>query len=67
MKNFFEAILKYIRFYPDAKLCFIYTLKAKSKDGSKLIVHTQDKRFVKKFKHDKEVEIKRKLVCRTLY
>lgn len=67
MKNIFQAVLKYLRTYPDSKLCFIYTLKSKDKYGSTIIVYTQDKKYVKRFKYNKAIVIKRKLMCRTLY
>ena len=67
MTNFLAAILKFIQFYPDAKLTFIYRLTIRNKDGSKTEIYTQDRKFVRLCKRKEDVKIKRKLMCRTLY
>lgn len=67
MKEVLSALFLFLRRFPDAQLLIVYQLIFKNKDGSKSTVYTKNKKLVKKFKHDKSTQIKRKLICRTLY
>lgn len=62
MTNFWTAIVKYLRWYPDAKLVFIYEI---TYDDNKII--TVDKRFARRYKFIRGAKIERKLICRTLF
>lgn len=67
MKSFFQALFKYIQYFPDAKLFISYRLRFIEDDGNRYTVFTIDKKFVKQYKNSKNVTIERNLICRTLY
>lgn len=65
MRNFLLALLKYIEYHPKAELYFIYKIKSRLKNGELAVTYTKDKRLAHRYKKDSDVEVSRKLMCRT--
>lgn len=66
MKPFVLALYKYLLYYPNARLQFIYRIESVKKAGEFAITFTQHRGIARRFKKQSDVKVQRKLVCRIL-
>lgn len=64
MKNSILALIKFAKYFPAAKLHYIYIITGIEGLG---VAYTIDRKLVKRFKKIKDIKIEKRLICRTLF